>query len=184
VTLEHPNILTAREFFFFSKEEYLVIILEYCPDGSLSNLVGKISGDPLKKVIRGIAEGLVYLHNKNIFHRDIKPENILMLEGIPKITDLGISKIMMNTSGVSGKTCTPFYEAPEVLYEEKSGKSADIWSFGIVALELLLGKRIWQLITGKLQPAGREDFPSKSMLSEIKEKDMRDLVEKMLIKKA
>jgi serine/threonine protein kinase len=87
-----------------------------------------------------------------------------MLEGIPKITDLGISKIMMNTSGVSGKTCTPFYASPEVLYEEKYEKSSDIWSLGIVSLELLLGKRINQMIKGLLQPAGREDFPSESML--------------------
>lgn len=107
-----------------------------------------------------------------------------MLEGIPKITDLGISKIMMNTSGVSGKTCTPFYAAPEVLYEEKYEKSADIWSFGIVSLELLLGKRITQMIKGILQPAGREDFPSEGMLSQIKDQELKDIVKKMLIKKA
>jgi serine/threonine protein kinase len=106
-----------------------------------------------------------------------------MLEGVPKITDLGISNIMMDTSGVSGKTCTPFYGPPEFFYEEKYDNSADIWSFGIVTLELLLGKRINQMIKGILQPAGREDFPSESMLSEIKDKELRDLVRNMLRKK-
>ena len=106
-----------------------------------------------------------------------------MLNGVPKITDLGISKIM-NTSGVSGKTCTPFYEAPEVLLEEKYGKEADIWSLGIVTLELLLGKRIRQMIKGTLQPGARADFPSEALLGEIKDEKMRNLVQKMLKQKS
>jgi serine/threonine protein kinase len=71
--LNHPNILKAREFFFFNKEKYLTIILEYCPDGSLCNLIGKSSIDSIRAIIKGIAEGLVYLHEKNVIHRDIKP---------------------------------------------------------------------------------------------------------------
>ena len=106
-----------------------------------------------------------------------------MLNGVPKITDLGISKIM-NTSGVSGKTCTPFYEAPEVLHEEKYGKEADIWSLGILTLELLLGKRIRQMIKGTLQPGARADFPSEALLGDIKDEQMRNLVQKMLKQKS
>jgi serine/threonine protein kinase len=51
-----------------------------------------------KNIIKQIAEGLVYLHNKKIIHRDIKPENILMKDGVAKIADLGTSKFM-STSG-------------------------------------------------------------------------------------
>ncbi len=64
--------------------------------------------------MKQIVEGLFYIHKKGIIHRDIKPENILMINGAPKITDLGLAQIM-RTSGVSGKSGTLFYEAPEVL---------------------------------------------------------------------
>ena len=138
----------------------MAVVLEYCPDGSLVNLIGKIDEQQTKQIMKQIVEGLVYIHRKKIIHRDIKPENILMLNGVPKITDLGLAKIM-RTSGVSGKSGTPFYEAPEVLYEEKYGQAADIWSLAIVILELLLGKRIDKLVVGILPPGMRkEDFPS------------------------
>ena len=61
-----------------------------------------------------------------------------MMNGVPKITDLGLAQTM-RTSGVSGKDGTLFYQAPEVLFEEKYGQSADVWALGIVILELLLG---------------------------------------------
>ncbi len=104
-------------------------------------------------------EGLVYIHKKGIIHRDIKPENILMMNGVPKITDLGLAQVIRK-SGVRGKSGTLIYEAPEVLQEEKYGQAADIWSLGIVFLELLLGQRIFELVKGTLPPGVRTDFPS------------------------
>jgi serine/threonine protein kinase len=109
--------------------------------------------------MKQIVQGLLYIHKKGIVHRDIKPENILIMNGVPKITDLGLAQVM-RTSGVSGKSGTPFYEAPEVLFEEKYGQAADIWSLGIVFLELVLGERIFKLIKGTIQPGARADFPS------------------------
>jgi serine/threonine protein kinase len=109
--------------------------------------------------MKQIVEGILYIHKKGIVHRDIKPENILMMKGVPKITDLGLAQVM-RSSGVSGKSGTPFYEAPEVLFEEKYGQAADIWSLGIVLLELLLGQRIFKMIKGRIQPGARADFPS------------------------
>jgi novel protein kinase C delta type len=82
-----------------------------------------------------------------------------MMNGVPKITDLGLAQVM-RTSGVSGKSGTPFYEAPEVLFEEKYSQAADIWSLGILLLEFLLGQRIFKLIKGTIQPGARADFPS------------------------
>ena len=58
--------------------------------------------------------------------------------------------------------------APEVFYEEKYNNSADIWSLGILFLELLVGKRINDVLKGVLAPALRPDFSSKSLLNEIK----------------
>jgi serine/threonine protein kinase len=62
VAFDHPNILKAREFFFFKKEQYLIIVLEYCPDGNLSNFIGKLDQVKLKEFMTKVTEGLVYLH--------------------------------------------------------------------------------------------------------------------------
>lgn len=96
----------------------------------------------------GLADGLSFLHiEKNIVHRDIKPENILLSEGIPKIADLGISKVMKG-SYTTSTIGTPFYMAPEML-EGEYNIEVDIWALGIIYLELLAGKRIWDLIKGE-----------------------------------
>jgi serine/threonine protein kinase len=62
VAFKHPNILKAREFFFFKKEQYLIIVLEYCPDGNLSNFIGTLGTAKCKQFMTQVAEGLVYLH--------------------------------------------------------------------------------------------------------------------------
>ena len=75
----------------------------------------------------------MYLHNKKIIHRDIKPENVLMKDGVAKIADLGISRLM-NTSGAETKIFTMMYGAPEIFHEEKYDLKADVWSLGILSL--------------------------------------------------
>ncbi len=106
-----------------------------------------------------------------------------MLKGVSKISDLGLSKLMKK-SGMSSKCGTPFYLAPEVFHNEKYDKKADIWSFGIMTLQLLTGKRIENLVKGgMLAPSLIDGFPSSDLLNQIKDKEMRQLVELMLKKK-
>jgi novel protein kinase C delta type len=105
-----------------------------------------------------------------------------MMNGVPKITDMGLAQTM-RTSGVSGKSGTPFYQAPEVLFEEKYGQAADIWALGIVIMELLLGERIFNMVKGTMPPGARGDFPEQSLLEKIKDNDLRDVVKKMLMKR-
>ena len=105
-----------------------------------------------------------------------------MLNGVAKIADLGISKLI-KTSGMSTKIGTQFYLAPEVFNEEKYSAKADVWSFGITLLELSLGKRIYSLFKGITPPAFIKDFPEGS-LDKIKDSEMRQLVRHMLKKEA
>jgi serine/threonine protein kinase len=104
-----------------------------------------------------------------------------MMNGIPKIADLGISKIM-KTGGLTTKNCTPFYASSEFLTEESYQFPADIWSLGIIFLEMLLGKRITDFVKGFLPPSVREDFPSEILFNQIIEEDLREMVRKMLLK--
>ena len=88
----------------------------------------------------------------------------------------------MRTESLLSKSCTPFYAAPEVFYEENYEFKADIWSLGIVFFEFLSGKRITELVKGIKPPAYRSDFPSKELMKQIKYKELTNLVRKMLVK--
>jgi serine/threonine protein kinase len=104
-----------------------------------------------------------------------------MMDGIPKIADLGIAKAM-KTEGLSTKIGTMFYASQEFLHEETYEYPADIWSLGIIFWEMLSGKRINQVVKGLIAPSIREGFPSAAILDEVKEEDLRELVRKMLAK--
>jgi serine/threonine protein kinase len=74
VSLDHENLIKTKEFFFFDQEKFLVIVMEYCPDGNLDDQIGRIEQPHIEGIMKQIANGLVYLHdNKKIIHRDIKP---------------------------------------------------------------------------------------------------------------
>ena len=86
-------------------------------------------------------QGLRYLHDNNIIHRDLKPENIIFdKNGYCRITDLGIARYWksQNAHETSG---TPGYMAPEVLLRQNHSFCVDYYAVGIMAYELVLGKR-------------------------------------------
>ena len=82
----------------------------------------------LKKVVRG----LKYLHDNNIVHGDLKPQNILVAsDGLVKLSDFGISKIIDDGEMQHGHGGTPSFMAPEVCGKQIfDGKIADMWSLG------------------------------------------------------
>lgn len=98
--------------------------------------------------MRGLVEGVAYMHDLNIIHRDLKPENILVCESqkgkILKIADFGTSKFvksgMLNTNYVS----TRWYRAPECLLSSPHyGKSADIFALGCILAEFIALKPLF-----------------------------------------
>jgi len=99
-----------------------------------------------QRVLKQLAEGIRYLHSKYLVHRDIKPDNILLTSSdlttaTVKLADFGFCKILRpedvgHTTGIG----TPFYAAPEILHNLRNyGYKVDVWSFGVVAYELLTG---------------------------------------------
>jgi serine/threonine protein kinase len=89
------------------------IAMEHLEGVSLDKIIEEEGGriDDIEKIIEivsNIATAVGTLHAQDVIHLDIKPENILMMNDVPKITDLGLAQVM-RTSGVYGKTGTPFY---------------------------------------------------------------------------
>lgn len=117
------------------------IIMEYMGGGNLAARmgVGSLAAEEVLNIVKQVTLGLQAIHAKGLVHRDVKPENILADDGAYKITDFGVA---MSGEEDSLPFVTNKYAAPEVLIEpDKIGPSSDIYSLGIMAVELLLGPR-------------------------------------------
>ncbi len=92
-----------------------------------------------------IASGMAYAHSRGLIHRDLKPANILFAgDGTAKVTDFGLA--VLRGSGADAFTGfgTAAYAAPEQHQKKEIGPAADIWSFGVILLEMFLGERRWK----------------------------------------
>ncbi|KAJ3125194.1 hypothetical protein HK098_000505 [Nowakowskiella sp. JEL0407] len=125
----------------FLHECELSICMEYMDMGSLDNVyraIGPIEEEMISLMTLPVLKGLVYLDSNLIVHRDIKPSNILLnRKGEVKIADFGVAKELINGTYAKTFTGTQGYLAPErIVGEGEHGVEADVWSLGIVLLEL------------------------------------------------
>lgn len=141
-SISHPNIIKIYNWFNiknFENEEFIVIIEEYCNNGSLVKYLN--SDIKNEKVIKNIEIGLInaiqYLHEIGIAHCDIKPDNVLIDENFSaKLCDFGFSKKITNLSDPT-RWGTVGFNAPELYrYEFVDFIKADIWSLGITLYEI------------------------------------------------
>jgi serine/threonine protein kinase len=139
--LNHHNIVQI----FDIDEVYqtVFIIMEYLEGESLRGLLkkkGTLTAPEAINYLRQILQGLDYAHEQGIIHRDIKPENIFLLrDGRIKILDFGLAA----TPGEEDLTLhsTLYYAPPEQIEGEPEDTRSDIYALGIMAFELLYGKR-------------------------------------------
>ena len=142
--LIHPNIMQIFEFYEDKKNFY--IITEFCEGGELFDKVvekGNFSEEDAAGVMKQLISAINYIHSNKIVHRDLKPENILLdtkKNNIIKIIDWGTARFFdkdknKKMNKISG---TPYYIAPEVLFE-KYDEKCDIWSCGVIMYILLCG---------------------------------------------
>lgn len=124
-----------------------IAVMKYYKDGGLDQLLssGKLCLNERYTMLRQILEGIAFLHSHGIIHRDLKPQNVLVVEHdgnySPLITDFGISKQLDTgeSSAVSNSVLggTYSYASPEQLKETTIRKNTDLWSFGIIAYQML-----------------------------------------------
>ncbi|HEU5117923.1 MAG TPA: serine/threonine-protein kinase, partial [Isosphaeraceae bacterium] len=121
------------------------VIMEYVAGLSLANILEKHpKGLPLDDVrhwLKGLVEGVSYLHDHGIVHRDLKPANLFLEEGVVKIGDYGLSKAITQSRepGHSESVGTCHYMAPEIS-TGKYHKPIDIYAMGIILYELITGR--------------------------------------------
>ncbi|GAB4840327.1 Zygote arrest protein 1 [Ancistrocladus abbreviatus] len=180
--LRHPNIVTLRAYYWSVDEKLL--IYEYVPNGSLSTALhgkpGMASVTPILwsvrlKIMKGVAKGLVYLHEfspKKYVHGDLKPSNVLLGWNMEaKISDFGLGRLAniaggsptlqsrrmtsekpppqrQQTSNAASEVpsisaanaAVSYYQAPEALKAIKPSQKWDVYSYGVILLEMITGR--------------------------------------------
>ncbi|KAL7001717.1 hypothetical protein U1Q18_002865, partial [Sarracenia purpurea var. burkii] len=149
--VRHRNIV--RLLGCCSNSECTMLLYEYMPNGSLDDLLhGKNKGENLvadwvtrHKIALGVAQGICYLHHDCdpvIVHRDLKPSNILLDgEMEARVADFGVAKLIQTDESMSVIAGSYGYIAPEYAYTLQVNEKSDIYSFGVVLMEILTGKR-------------------------------------------
>ena len=139
-SLRHPNIVSVLDYGFDDEQEpYFTMDLEegacWITEAGAGQPLG-VQVELLVQVLRAVA----YLHRHGIIHRDLKPENIVVIGDQVKVLDFGLS-IHRDAIARAGADWagTPAYMAPEVLQGGTVSERADLYSFGMVAYELLTG---------------------------------------------
>ncbi|KAH7577380.1 hypothetical protein JRO89_XS01G0242500 [Xanthoceras sorbifolium] len=158
--IRHPNLVALLGYCLREDEGFL--IYELCPNGNLSNwLFGKdkvLSWIKRLHIAIDSARGLLFLHTYSegcIVHRDIKPTNILLGPNFEaKLSDFGLSKVMdLGETHVSSEVRGTFgYVDPEYQSNCHVNSSGDVYSFGIVLLQILSGKRVINMNVKKPMP--------------------------------
>ncbi|KAK9066135.1 hypothetical protein SSX86_013456 [Deinandra increscens subsp. villosa] len=150
--VRHRNLVRLED--FWMKKDYGLILYRYMHNGSLHDILHEVYPPPVLdwsircNIALGTAHGLAYLHfdcDPPIVHRDIKPMNILLdAELEPHISDFGIAKLLDQSSAalMSGTLRgTIGYIAPENAFTSTKSKESDVYSYGVVLLELMTRKR-------------------------------------------
>nr|GLL37926.1 ATP-dependent RNA helicase UAP56/SUB2 [Ipomoea trifida] len=152
--LRHKNLVQLQG--WCHDKEQLLLVYEYMQNGSLDRYIGNntiLNWETRFKILSGLASALLYLHEEcgsPVVHRDVKPNNVMLdSDYTAHLGDFGLARLLHPGQGegqdeasvttmVAG---TPGYLAPEVSYTGRATPESDVYSYGMVVLETVCGRR-------------------------------------------
>ena len=150
-SLSHPNLVQVFDFGREGDAHFLA--MEYVEGWNLAQAAEQarqlhvpISPGVWRHWVEGLWSGLAYLHEKGVVHRDVSPANVLVARnGAVKITDFGISRVAGDGQADEGtRAGKSGYLAPERIRGEEATSSSDLFAAGVISVELLLGRRLFE----------------------------------------
>lgn len=157
-SVRHPNLVSLQGYYWSSSMQ--LILTDFVPKGNLyDNLHGDSVGTSARgaagglnwctrfQIALGTARALSYIHHDcrpPILHLNIKSHNILLDENYePKVSDYGLGKLLpiMDTDGLTRSHTVVGYVAPELSEELRVSEKCDVYSFGVILLELVTGRK-------------------------------------------
>jgi len=145
-TSHHKNIVGFFDCFFIDQKK-LWVVMEYCDGGSLTEILDEfenvaLTEEQIAYCCRETLQGLLYIHENNRIHRDIKSDNLLLtMAGGIKISDFGYAaQLEQKKSKRTTIVGTPYWMAPELIRGQEYTTRVDIWSLGIMLMEMAEGE--------------------------------------------
>lgn len=138
----HPNIVEMFDSYLVNDE--LWVVMEFLEGGALTDIVthSRMDEEQIATVCKQCLKALAYLHSQGVIHRDIKSDSILLApDGRVKLSDFGfcaqVSQELPKRKSLVG---TPYWMSPEVISRLPYGPEVDIWSLGIMVIEMVDGE--------------------------------------------
>jgi serine/threonine-protein kinase len=192
--LQHPNIARLLDG-GATEMGSPYFVMEYVDGAPLLEYAAGLTIAQRVQLFRPVCSAVQYAHQNRIVHRDIKPANILVTsEGIPKLLDFGIAKLLhpgtdgatMTLTLTGARVMTPDYASPEQVKGEPVTPATDVYSLGTVLYELLTGKRAHQVkgysLEEMLKEIWTQDPPKPSSVVKELDEDLDNIVLKALRK--
>jgi eukaryotic-like serine/threonine-protein kinase len=171
-SVQHPGVV--RVHCIYELDDEIALVMEFVDGVSLKNLTGSLHERDSMAILGQLGGALDAIHRVGVIHRDLKPANILIdVTGRCRVADFGIAKFVGESIHAPGRNMvrtrtgivvgTPTYLSPEIVAGDPVDRQGDVYSLGVVAYELLVGRPpflggVYQLLKAHTsEPAPRPD---------------------------